>query len=72
MQRDAPKDSSAPETGVPPAEASPDGNGDQTITLDTPPQVIPLAAKRRRPYQVSPVHGYQTDRYRLVTPYTRL
>ena len=35
-------------------------------------QVVPIETAARHPGQQSPVHEYQTDRYRLVTPYTHL
>jgi hypothetical protein len=35
-------------------------------------QVVPIETAARHPGQQSPVPEYQTDRYRLVTPYTHL
>lgn len=48
-------------------------NGDlDTGVRDTDAASVEQLSERKHPSQLSPVADYQTDRYRLVTPFTQL
>ena len=65
-----PRDSAATARGVEAPQRAPAARE----SVDSGPAAVDVVrlGGPKRPFQMSPVHEYQTDRYRLVTPYTRL